>query len=69
MLKNKLLKSRATRNLNSDTCEVAQVVLDHIIAEGIRLINFTKSKTKAEVPLEEFYKNDTECLEKGKNRN
>lgn len=45
------------------------MVLDHIIAEGIRLINFIKSKTKAEVPLEELYKNDTECLEKGKNRN
>lgn len=45
------------------------MVLDHIIAEGIRLINFIKSKTKAEVPLEELHKNDTECLEKGKNRN
>lgn len=54
----KLLKSRANRNSN-DTCEVAQVVLHHILAEGIHLINLVKNKIKAEVPLEELHKNDT----------
>lgn len=54
----KLLKSRANRNSN-DTCKVAQVVLHHILAEGIHLVNLVKNKIKAEVPLEELHKNDT----------